>query len=136
MTEQICALPGCGETFTPRGPHHLYHHRRCSRKAAVVKNRAPRPEDRVCPVCNDTFTPKVVNQVYCCPRHYRIAEAQRKTEKGKVHSITGAPMPTGLNIPTAKEGEKIVIVGCMHHPFEDVRSVAAVAGGEWQGSLI
>ena len=124
--ERVCALPGCGKSFTPTKSNQRFHHPQCAKKAEVVKKRQPRPEDRVCPLCNDTFTPSVANQVYCMPSHRRVAETERRTRKGKVHSITGAPMPQGLNIPTAKEGEKIVILGCMHYPFEDMRSVAAV----------
>jgi len=124
--ERVCALPGCGKSFTPIKSNQRFHHPQCAKKAEAIKKRQPRPEDRVCPLCNDTFTPTVANQIYCKPQHRRVAETERRTQKGKTHSITGAPMPTGLNIPTAKEGERIVIVGCIHYPFEDVRSLAAV----------
>lgn len=124
--QRICALPGCGKSFTPARGNQKYHNRTCASKAEALAKRQPRLEDRTCALCGDTFTPKTGNQVYCRVSHQRAAENQRKLRN--VHPITGAPVATTLHIPTASEGERILLWADFHIPFHDMRTLRAVEG--------
>lgn len=124
--ERTCALPGCGEPYTPTRGNQRYHNRECAREALALSKRGPRLEDRICEHCGDTFTPKTANQRYCKPSERRNEETKRK--RTSVHPITGAPVATTRHIPTASEGERLLIWGDQHIPFQDMRTLRAVEG--------
>lgn len=125
MVEQrTCALPGCNESFTPTRGNQKYHSHDCARQAEVLAKRGPPLEDRTCPYCGDVFVPVQANQVYCCAQHRRATEIKRK--RRNVHTVTGAPAATCLSIPTAPEGTKVLLWGCIHIPFHDQRTLAAI----------